>query len=43
MTSIGDGAFCYCENLTSITIPNSVTSIKRSAFEGCSSLTSISH
>ena len=41
VTSIGDGAFCYCNNLTSITIPNSVTSIKRSAFEGCSSLTSI--
>ena len=32
MTSIGDEAFCNCKNLNSITIPNSVTSIGRSAF-----------
>ena len=37
---IGDGAFAEC-SLTSITIPNSVTSIGSSAFEDCSSLTSI--
>ena len=30
-----------CETLTSITIPNSVTSIGELAFFGCSSLTSI--
>ena len=38
---IADGAFSYCSSLTSITIPNSVTSIGWYAFYGCSSLTSI--
>ena len=33
--NIGDWAFFYCSGLTSITIPNSVTSIGRSAFYGC--------
>lgn len=42
VTSIGNAAFYnYYQNLTSVTIPNSVTSIKSSAFEGCSSLTSV--
>ena len=40
VTSIGDKVFMYCYYLTSITIPNSVTSIG-SAFLYCSSLTSI--
>ena len=39
---IGDQAFYCCSSLTSITIPNSVTSIGNRAFCGCSSLTSIS-
>ena len=40
VTSIGDYAF-YLSPLTSITIPNSVTSIGLEAFAGCASLTSI--
>ncbi|MGM9691974.1 MAG: leucine-rich repeat domain-containing protein [Alloprevotella sp.] len=35
------GAFFYCLGLTSITIPNSVTSIGNDAFTHCSGLTSI--
>ena len=38
---IGDGAFNSCRSLTSITIPNNVTSIGYGAFSGCSALTSI--
>ena len=41
MTRIGDFAFKGCGSLTSITIPNGVTSIGDCAFSGCSSLTSI--
>ena len=32
---IGKSAFSDCSSLTSITIPNSVTSIGESAFQGC--------
>ena len=44
--SIGDSAFnAYsieaCKNLTSIIIPNSVTSIGSDAFRGCTGLTSV--
>ena len=38
VTRIAEGAFCDCWELTSITIPNSVTSIGNSAFSWCSSL-----
>ena len=41
LTSIGNWAFEYCNNLALIEIPNSVTSIGYAAFSGCSSLTSI--
>jgi len=36
-----DSRFNNCNGLTSVTIPNSVTSIGNSAFSGCSGLTSI--
>ena len=38
---MGDSAFFYCSSLTSITIPDSVTSIGYFAFGSCTSLTSI--
>ena len=41
VTSIGDEAFALC-SLTSITIPNSVTSIGYDAFYDCGGLTSVS-
>ena len=40
VTSIGSNAF-YCDTFTSVTIPNSVTSIGSFAFWSCESLTSI--
>lgn len=40
-TTIAGFVFDYCNSLTSIVIPNSVTSISSGAFRRCSSLTSI--
>ena len=38
VTSIGERAFSQCENLTSITLPNSIEQIQNRAFYGCKSL-----
>ena len=42
MTIIGSNAFYGCSGLTSVSIPNNVTSIGGSAFSGCTGLTSVS-
>ena len=39
MTNIGGSAFSHCSALTSVTIPNSITTIRDLAFYGCSGLT----
>ena len=39
VTVVGNGAFYYCINMTSVTIPNSVKSIGYGAFYNCSGLT----
>ena len=41
VAGIADMAFYGCDQLTSITIPNSVGSIGEYAFEGCSNLTAV--
>ena len=41
VTSIGDYAFYYCPDLTSVTIPTSVKSIREHAFYYCPGLTAI--
>ena len=41
VTSIGNSAFHFCTNLTSVTISNSVTSIGDYAFNNCTNLTSV--
>lgn len=41
VTTISASVFHDCTNITSITLPNSITEIKNNAFSGCSSLTSI--
>ena len=38
---IGDKAFYYCRGLTSLTLPDGITSIGYCAFYGCSGLTSL--
>jgi hypothetical protein len=41
LTSIGDGTFGYCKNLTSIVIPESVEEIGLATFFRCISLQSV--
>ena len=41
VTAIGEKAFEYCSNVTSVTLPNSIVSIGTRAFAGCSNLTSV--
>lgn len=41
VTSIGDGAFSHCFDLTGVMIPDSVTNIGERVFYGCTCLTSI--
>lgn len=41
VTAIGEAAFYYCTNLTSVTMGNSVTTIGASAFDGCGRLSSL--
>ena len=41
VTNIGDGAFEYCSNLTSVTIPTTVRKIGKTSFRYCTSLNNI--
>jgi hypothetical protein len=41
LTTIGDHAFAYCTNITSITLPEYVDVLDSSAFKGCTGLTSL--
>ena len=41
MTSIGESAFYDCSSLTSVTIPNSVTSIGNEAFAYCENIENV--
>ena len=41
VTSIGEYAFYYCENMKSVTIPSSITYIGHSAFYGCTDLRNV--
>ena len=43
VTCIGDFAFRYNKDLTSVTISDGVTSIGRNAFQGCNGLRSLRH
>ena len=42
VTTIGNNAFAFCENITKVTIPNTTIEIEASAFENCTNLRTIS-
>jgi hypothetical protein len=42
VTSIGDNAFYFCSNVTSVTIPSSVSHLGANAFANCAILGSVS-
>lgn len=41
VSAIGESAFCYCTNIFSMILPNSITSIGGSAFMGCTGFWSL--
>jgi len=41
ITTIGEGAFQWCQNLESVTMPEGLLSLGKNAFAGCKSLTEI--
>lgn len=41
VTEIGFQAFAYCKNLTSVSMPEGLTTIENSAFRACTKLTSV--
>ena len=41
VTTIGNGAFSYCDGMTNVTLGNTVRTIGTWAFSGCSSLTTL--
>jgi hypothetical protein len=41
ITSLAEGSFIYCEKLTGISLPSSITEIGSSSFRGCSSLNNV--
>ena len=41
VTSVWESMFSYCDNLISVTLPDSVTTIENNAFCGCWNLTSV--
>ena len=43
VSTIGESAFHYCENLTSVTIPKSITIIGDGAFNGCYNLNKVNY
>ena len=41
VTTIGDYAFCYCTDVTAVTMPNTVTTLNKEAFSNCEALATL--